>query len=287
MLLATASPAASAEEPAVPPLVPPAETLVSRLGRPARLDRALELVRESLGATEEDQLRVAEALSHAGGAAAACGLEALLGSRSPGVRTRVFAAVVHVGLRSARIAKAARWSLASTSEEERLAALEALGVAGDGRDLRTLLDQAAAGASPARRAAFRALRTLTGTDIPYDAHRWEVFTAKLEKRADAELARAVAAVEEAPDVTAARVHAESLGRLGWVRLERVEHVLDRWFVDPNPILRAAACLVTDALRLADRTDDVEAVREFATPDGELANLAARALERLGVHRVAD
>ncbi|MHC5010870.1 MAG: hypothetical protein ACYTG6_07975 [Planctomycetota bacterium] len=257
-------------------------TLHERLGRPAAPEEARVAMREAVSAGPDALVALARALGVAGGRAAADTLSELLLHRDEGVRVAALQAATRVGLRSRRLRDRALLSLDMRSRAETRAALEALGALGDGRDMQRLLDAAAEGESADRRAAFRALRALTGAKAPYDVKRWQYLWRSMDERARAEVPRALDTIAARPGDAPAASHRAVVRRLGWAVLPLVSRMMKEWLRDADPRLQRHACGIAADLRLADLAFEVEQAGRFATDHPSVVRAAREALVVLGM-----
>jgi hypothetical protein len=256
--------------------------LFERLGRPARRERVMDALAAARLAGPAGLEALARALGRSGGTASADALTLFLGDRSREVRIAALASTLSVGLRTPDLRDAVVACTRSLDEAERRAAVEALGVVGDGRDVPVLLDLCAQGSSPDRRAAFRALRALTGARLPYDAPRWAYLWRSLSVRAEQEVPRALDLIAARPDDPATEVSLTLVRTHGWAVLPLVRHVVHGWFTDPDGRLRRNACTVAAALHLADFADAVLQTHRFALQDEATAEAATAAMRALGI-----
>jgi len=262
-------------------------SVLEALGSPARPRAVRRLLRTALqdGSPALDVL--ADALGRAGGHAALEAATRLARDRDPRVRLHALGALELIGLRSGTAASLV-FRLALEGEgRERLAAVAALGVVGDGRDVELLLALARSSQAAERSASFAALRRLTDVSIPAIPARWTWHWRTLQRRAQLDLERDLAKLEADPEGSTARSRRAALARQAWVDLEPVDDVLRRWARSTDPALRAHACWIIAELRLADHADEVRRCHVLALPGSALAEESARALRVLGVPGEVD
>ncbi len=230
-------------------------------------------------------IHLARALGLARGHAAIAGLRELLGHREATVRTEALLSVARLGLRSEKLGADVRNLLASSfvKAKERRAAVLALGAAGDGRDIPSLLKIASTDEqdADARSAAFRAMRGMTGVGLPFVHARWTHWWRKQDDQGRKRLSKALSSVVEATTVPARQSHESVVASLGWLDVTATTKALRGWIRASDDGLLAPACNLAAHLRLADLKPEIAGVLE-GRPKPMLRKTAARALKRLGV-----
>lgn len=241
-------------------------------------------VKVHLGRDPEGGATLARGLADEGGPAAAEGLALLARHRDPAVREAAFLGATvlqlrHGGLREAAVAALVPY--AGARPGERQAALKALAVVGDGRDVPRLIELLRDREPGIAALARQALVRLMGVG-PLVRHpeRLEAWWAGVLARAGPELDLALDTLERTPDPTARRAARALLGLKGLQDLGRVTARLHAWFAAGPPELRAEAAALVGEFRLAPLAREVAALA--ATGAGAAADAARAALARLGV-----
>ncbi|MDF1701149.1 MAG: hypothetical protein P1V36_08325 [Planctomycetota bacterium] len=279
------TPPASAEKPAVATVEPTPTAWSVEFGTPARAEAVGQALEEALG-DKDRGLTLARALVASRGVEAARGLGRLLRERAPEVRIEALLGLARVGLRSDALAEAVHTRLADrfATPRERWAAVVALGAVGDGHDVPGLL----ALASPVnedrdlRAAAFRALGAITRTRLPPVHARWAYWWKKYEVRAEARVARAIAALEAAPGSSEVVAHEAALAAYGWALPDETAAALTRWLRGGKEGLKLAACRLGTYHRVADLAEAIAAAGEGRRVGADLREASARGAKRLGV-----
>jgi hypothetical protein len=260
----------------------PATSLLERIGSPADPRAVKDALREA-DRREQPPVLLAQVLGYAGGAAALDGLSQLVRARDETVRITALDAAVRVGLRGERVREAAVEFARDRRGPEQLAAITALGVVGDGRDLDFLLALAEGPDARVRREAFRALGRLTGARIPYEVARWAWHCRVLGRRADARLETALLRIDESPESGDVEALLGDIARDAWLDLPRIRRFVHEWSTSTTEPRRRFACRLVGALRLADEADTIRSVRLFAVGEA-LQTEADRTLAILGCRR---
>ena len=152
-------------------------------------DAVEKLVRHPCVARPEWAQPLVEVLSLHRSYASAWGLLALAEHSTPTVRAAALQNLTQVGLRvAAADAHPARAALSDYDDDVRVAAVAALGVIGDDSDVPALIELLAHEDQRLRIAAFRALQSLTGLQLPNDQRQWAYWrthsSAQLTRRID-------------------------------------------------------------------------------------------------------
>jgi hypothetical protein len=270
---------AHANEASAPPAISP-PSLIEQLGRPARQDDVRALVAAAMQQGEPDPALLAETLGHAGGWAAHEGLMRLLDHRHARVRISSLRSLERLGLRGPGLARRVHRIVVECEGDERRAAITALGVVGDGRDVDVLLFQAKSESADDRRAAFHALRSLTKLRIPPVWSRWAWQWKVVQRRVRDALPNALAGVDEDPDHPRTGALVAEIGHSAWANLPLVEEYIQAWFQSEHSSKRRVACELAGMLRLTTYVTMLESTREFAF-DERLKEVAEHALTALG------
>jgi hypothetical protein len=258
--------------------------LLRQVGAPAEPEAVRRLVRLEALRDAGAASRAVAALWHAGGHAAAAGLLHLARHSDPAVRRDALRGIAHLGLRPAGDPAAVRSALDDPDAGARAAAFEAVAVAGDARDVPSLLARAASSSPAERSLAFRALRGLTGErSIPYDAVRWADWWAMSQEDLEARLRAGLAAIEAGDDPSRTALGREHLDRHAWAALDLVTAHLRAWVQGEDPRLRREGLRAAAALRLGALADLVESALPWEQ-DPEVLPALADAAVALGVRR---
>ncbi|MHC5009619.1 MAG: HEAT repeat domain-containing protein [Planctomycetota bacterium] len=251
----------------------------ARIGTPSRAEDVQEALRHARGLNDEAEMALAYLLAETGGLNAAHGLVELTHHRNTRVRASAFRSAARIGLRVDALRERAHRSLDAVLLEERLAAIEALGALGDGRDVPLLLALAEDEDPAIRAAAFRTLRTLTGLAIPYDLERWSYWWKLADQRARAQITDALEAFEGEEEVS---LHQRlAVLELGWVEAPLLQRGLRRWLNSPDKRLRLEACQLATRHRIADLAPEIVQTYKFASAP-ELKAVSREALESFGM-----
>jgi HEAT repeat protein len=254
--------------------------LLERLGNPADVGAVLLAVHTLHGLDSDEALEFARTLGLTAGYGAAEGVHRILVSPRADVRIEALRSAARIRLRHRGLVGQARERLRSGEAEERLAAVDLLGVVGDGRDVPVLLDLAADEDPHLQRAAYQALKRLSGATLPYRHARWTYWWEHQGSLAAEQVERAIERLEHRPDRDDAEDHVAVLRTLGWIDLVAVELALQAWFHRPEAELRHAACRLAGDLRLTDCVDEVRWAGHMAM-EGEVRTAAQASLKALG------
>ncbi len=269
------APARAVPTPAKPTTTP------ERLGRPARpdaVDRELEAVR---GKDMRALTRLARALGTSGGPAALGGLVELADRGDARVRAAAFQAAVRIGLRHDKMRSVVRWALGRRGAPDRMDAVAALGVVGDGRDVPSLLAIAGSANESAavRRAAFAGLRAVSGAAKPDKLRRWSTWWASFEHAGPKRLEDAVKQFVGNPEQR--QIAAGIVARMAWLRLDFVSDRVVTWLRDGDPEVRLAAVRIATASRSAALARHLARAWQAEEADSRVRTALEPGMRRLG------
>lgn len=263
----------------------PAPSLPEQLGRPAQQEAVGEHVARAMSAGVDEAKEVAAALRFAGGIHATEGLCTLTRHRELAVRVAALEGLAGVRVRSRQAVERVRRATRAFHEEERCAAIRALGSLGAGSDMEALIELAA-GRSPAvRLAAFSAMTALSGESVATSVSRWAYWWKRKSKDLTPRILEALDALEADPGAPTAGQCLALLRAHGWVALGEVQHAVRDWLRAPQSTLRIHACHLAGHHRLADATRELVWVGERGSEREQVH--ARRALLVLGVQAEAD
>jgi len=265
---ASASPSGSAD----------LESLVDRLGNPARQEVVTDLVSDEASLQSAAGLPLVAALRQSGGPHAAAGLARLVRQAEVAVQRRALRALGELGLRTAAVQRDVRRASRAYDAGVRVEALRALGRVGDGSDVPALLEALWAEDGPTRGAALAALGELSGLALPAARQRldlwWRALRAQDLPLVKSSVEEIELAVAEERDYAAAR---DALERTAWLDPETIHQTVAAW------LERGNARLVREGLRLVARlrlADFAERVAGLARPRPAGAQPTPEALEAL-------
>lgn len=270
---------AGAAEPAVLPRE--VNALCAYLGTPTHPQRAMrawDLIRDQ---EAERAVLLASALGLCGGVGALEPLQELLRDRDRRVRTAAIRSAGRVGLRDAGIVGRLRDVLRWRTGEERIGAILALGHLGDGRDVDRFLELGLEPDDATARAAFRALRVLTGARLPPVYARWSYWWRTTEHRLRTDLVQALTAIENHSDSSLLDLWRDRVLRAAWVDVAGVETRMDLWLRASDQSLRRQAVFLVGELGLCRLGPRIEHLRLFTRSGGPLAHAAEDVLEKMG------
>ena len=245
----------------------------------------LILLGAPIAVTHAEEDAVVGAVAPAKGVEAARALLERVDDRDPGVRLEALRAVARLGLRTDALADALQEILADPRRQrvERLAALEALGAVGDGRDMASLLAITGSDAEPpeTRAEAFRAMGAITGLRLPFTHARWSYWWRQKAAPEAVRMATALAGLQEDPRGAEVASLEAAIGSGGWADVVGVRTALDRWLRGSDRRLIPIACRLAAQLRLADLEPALLAASRGLQPEDIRIALAA-AMGALGV-----
>ena len=244
------------------------EASLAKLGELPRLDVVDKLVRHPCVARPEWAQPLVEVLSLHKSHVSAMGLLALADHSIPSVRAAALLAMTEVGLRvSTADARPARAALRDFDDDVRAAAVAALGVVGDDSDLTALIELLAHEDRRLQIAAFHALKSLTGLQLPNDQRQWSYWrthsSAELTRRID----QAIQTIDQGgaeADVHDARL---LLSSSAWFDARKIEDAVRAWLQSGDTRLRNEGYGLAASARLGSMADDVAcALRIESDPD---------------------
>lgn len=244
---------------------------------PPRSESALEAhARLSMAEDATDARRAVISLRMRGGFEASEILLRAARKGTPDVRADAIEALGQIGIRTRETLSLLRDR--ATDElrpAERVAALEALGHLGGGRDVQTLLDALRAKRGSTRTAAFQSLTRLSGERLPASPTRVAQWWARHDKQHRGYLYKALDSMPLAVKERRTRdieVNRDIVANKGWLDLGAVELALDEWLRSHDDTLRDAAFHVIAALKLGNYVGTVRS--EFLRPSRRMRCPAA-------------
>ncbi|HZN42051.1 MAG TPA: HEAT repeat domain-containing protein [Planctomycetota bacterium] len=258
------------------------EASLTKLGALPRLEAVEKLVRHPCVARPEWAQPLVEILSLHKSYVSALGLLALAEHSIPTVRAAALQNLTQVGLRvAAADAQPVRAALRDSDDDVRVAAVAALCVVGDDSDVPALLELLAHEDQRLQIAAFRALQSLTGLQLPNDQRQWAYWrthsSAQLTRRIDLAIQTIDQGGAEA-DVLDARM---LLSSSAWFDARKIEGAVRGWLQSGDPRLRIEGYGLAASARLGSMAEDVTCALRFET-DIEILPRAIASAKVLGV-----
>lgn len=281
-LLITAPAVAQAEAEAVDVAAAEFEAALAKLGELPRLEVVEKLVRHPCAARPEWAQPLVEILSLHKSYVSAMGLLALADHSIPSVRAAALRNLVQVGLRvSAADARPVRAALRDYDDDARIAAVAALGVVGDDSDVPALIELLASEDQRLQLAAFRALKSLTGLQLPNDQRQWAYWrthsSAQLTRRIDLAIQTIDHGGAEA-DLVDARL---LLSSSAWFDARKIEDAVRAWLQSGDARLRIEGYGLTVSARLGSMAEDVTCALRLES-DADVLPRAVASAKAIGV-----